>query len=96
MFAVVVTLKIAPGKMPDFLTSIRPNAAASLRDEPGCHRFDVCHDDARPNEVFLYELYDDAAAFDAHLATEHFKIFDAETAPMIVGKDIRTYEQVFP
>ncbi|MEL6915761.1 MAG: putative quinol monooxygenase [Pseudomonadota bacterium] len=96
MFAVVVTLEIAPGKLTDFLELIRPNAAASLREEPGCKRFDVCHDGGRPGEVFLYELYDDGAAFEAHLATAHFKTFDAATASMIVAKDVRTYEDVWP
>ncbi len=94
MFAVVVTFQIAPGQMAAFLPRMRANAAASLRHEPGCHRFDVCTDPARPDEVFLYELYTDQAAFDAHLATDHFKAFDAEAGPMIAGKSVATYAEV--
>ena len=39
--------------------------------------------------MFLYEVYDDRAAFDAHLSTPHFKSFDAATAGMIRSKKVR-------
>ena len=64
-------------------------ASASARDEPGCRQFDVCHDPDHPDHVFLYEVYDDRAAFDAHLSTPHFKSFDAATAGMIRSKKVR-------
>ncbi len=93
-FAVCVTLTVYPGQMPAFMELMRSNAEKALRDEPGCLRFDVAQDDARPDEVFLYELYKDAAAFQAHLATPHFLAFDAAAGPMIAQKDIRTYTKV--
>ena len=67
MYAVCVTFQIAEGAMADFLPLMLENAAASLKGEPGCHQFDVCRDG---DEVFLYELYTDAAAFEALLAKE--------------------------
>ena len=51
-------------------------------------------DAARPDEVFLYEVYADAVAFDAHLASAHFKAFDRATALMIADKIVRTFAQV--
>ncbi|MEM7644395.1 MAG: putative quinol monooxygenase [Pseudomonadota bacterium] len=90
MFAVVVTIEVAPGHMPDFLPAMLDNARASL-GEPACQRFDVATDPARPDEVFLYELYDDEAGFAAHKATGHYKTFDAVTAPMIADKTVKTY-----
>ncbi len=70
------------------------NARTSLRDEDGCHQFDVATDPARTHEVFLYEIYTDRAAFEAHLASVHFKDFDAAVTGMIASKDLRTYSQV--
>jgi quinol monooxygenase YgiN len=70
------------------------NARTSLASEPGCRQFDVCTDPARPDDVFLYELYDDETAFKAHLESAHFKQFDNQTAGMIVTKTIRTYAKV--
>jgi quinol monooxygenase YgiN len=94
MFAVVVTLSLKPGTGKDFLALVHDNAQASLRSEAGCHQFDVATDPARPDEVFLYEIYSDPAAFDAHLKTEHFLRFDAATAEMITQKDVRTYSEL--
>ena len=39
--------------------------------------------------MFLYEVYDDRAAFEAHLSMPHFKAFDAATADMIRSKTVR-------
>ena len=48
------------------------NAEASVRDEPGCLRFDVCSVEGDENRFVLYELYTDADAFAAHKAAPHF------------------------
>ena len=40
----------------DRLTAITENAAASVRDEAGCLRFDVMEDAQRPTHYF-YEIY---------------------------------------
>ena len=94
MFAVIVTFQINPSDWAAFLPTMRDNAATSLAQEAGCHRFDVCTDPARPHEVFLYELYTDAAAFYAHLSSDHFKAFDARVAQMVASKSVATYAQV--
>lgn len=53
------------------LVRITANAQASVREEPGCLRFDVM-EDAQPNQCYYYEIYTDAAAFDAHKASAYF------------------------
>ena len=62
-FAVVVTFQIEPARYVEFMPLMLSNAQASLTQEPGCLQFDVATDPARPNEVFLYEIYSDRAAF---------------------------------
>lgn len=94
MFAVVVTFYVAPGQLPNFLPLMQDNARRSLELEPGCHRFDVCTDPARPDEVFLYEIYSSPEAFSAHLDSAHFKAFDAAVAAMVTGKEARTFRDV--
>lgn len=93
MFAVVVTLGIDPAAWTQFLPLMHANADAS-RAETGCRYFDICTDPERPNEVFIYELYDDAAAFATHLQTPHFLAFDAAVTDMVILRDVRTYEGV--
>jgi autoinducer 2-degrading protein len=69
MFVLVVSLRVKPGRDRQFLAAIEANAAASLRDEPGCRRFDVLRDNADVHHYLLYEVYDDEAAFQAHRNT---------------------------
>ena len=91
MYAVVVTFEIHPQHLAAFMPLMTQNAATSLAEEPACHRFDVWTDPARPDEVFLYELYTDRAGFDAHLQSSHFKAFDGQIADMVANKTVRTY-----
>lgn len=94
MYAVVAEFEIAEGQMETFLPLMHINAKASFHEENGCQQFDVLCDPARPNSVLLYEIYTDAEAFQAHLATPHFKRFDAAVAALIVKKSVRTFSEV--
>ena len=94
MYVIIVDFEIKPDRVANFLPLMQENAAASVRDEPGCHQFDVCRDPDAPHRIFLYETYDDHAAFEAHLASSHFRNFDTATADMIVSKDVRTLQRL--
>lgn len=94
LFALTVTVRLMPGAMDAFLPLMLENARLSVRDEPGCLRFDVCLPEGAEGaegEVFLYEVYEDAAAFDAHLAAPHFLRFDAATRDMVEAKAARRF-----
>jgi quinol monooxygenase YgiN len=96
MYVVTVDFAIHPQHFAAFLPLVRENARASLEGEPGCRQFDVCTDAARPYSVFLYELYDDRAAFDAHLASAHFRHFDAAVRGMVADKVVRGLQRIEP
>jgi (4S)-4-hydroxy-5-phosphonooxypentane-2,3-dione isomerase len=72
MFSLVVQMEVRPGRREEFLAGMSANAEASVRDEPGCLRFDVCSVEGDENRFVLYELYADAEAFAAHKASPHF------------------------
>ncbi len=93
-FVIVVDFKIKPGRMADFRTLIDDNARASVRDEPGCSRFDVCAKRKDADRVLLYEIYDDRAAFDAHLKTKHFGVFNEASASLVADKTVAEYDLV--
>lgn len=96
MYVVTVDFTIDPAQWDVFMPLMLVNARRSREEEPGCRQFDVCTDDTRPGRVFLYELYDDAAAFDAHLAAAHFVSFAAATASMIEHRAISTWHRRAP
>ena len=91
MFVVCANLYVKPDQLDDFMPLLMTNAKAALADEPGCHRFDVCQNPQTPAEIFLYELYTDAAAFQAHLETPHFLAFDGAIGDMLTDKSVKTY-----
>jgi quinol monooxygenase YgiN len=44
--------------------------------------------------VFIFEVYDNAAAFEAHRATDHFKKYAATTKDMVAKRDARAFASV--
>jgi quinol monooxygenase YgiN len=88
-YVVIVEFGLKPGTRPAFRPLMDANAQASA-GEPGCRRFDVIEPADDPDRIVLYEIYDDRAAFEAHLATSHFKTFDRDASPMIVRRSITT------
>lgn len=91
MYVVTVDFDLAEGRLQEFLPLMLGNARMSLEVEPGCQQFDVCQDE---RGVFLYEVYVDRTAFEAHLASAHFKAFDAAVAGMVRAKTVRLFEEV--
>ena len=90
MYVVTVLFEVASERWGAFLPTVRRQARLSLAREDGCLRFDVClAEDA--GQVFLYEIYRDRAAFDAHLETAHFREFDAHVAPWVTRKSVATF-----
>jgi len=86
----VVELDIVPAEMDKWLSAIKENGAAAVK-EPGCHEFNILVSAKDPNHVLLFEVYDDAAALDAHRATDHFKKYMATTANMVAKRDVRAF-----
>jgi len=73
MYMVFVTLEIDVERREEFLAGIRANARATLRDEPGCLRFDIHRSIENPARYHFYELYRDREAFEiAHKAAPHY------------------------
>jgi quinol monooxygenase YgiN len=93
-YAITVWFDIAPGRMDEFLVHMHENARASVADEPGCLRFDVLRPQGpeHGNRIFLYEIYEDRAAFEAHLASRHFKSFDAATQTLVIAKSVQVLQ----
>jgi (4S)-4-hydroxy-5-phosphonooxypentane-2,3-dione isomerase len=96
MQALIVEFLIKPGFVDAFAAAIADNARASRETEPGCRQFDVCRDPADERLFFLYELYDDQAAIQAHLRSPHFRQLDAASAAWVERKTVRQYHRTAP
>ncbi len=94
MYVVTVRFTIGPQHVRAFIPLVLENARTSRNTETGCRQFDVCHNAARPESVFLYEVYDSPSAFEDHLGTAHFKSFDEATRGMVTAKQVFAYERL--
>jgi quinol monooxygenase YgiN len=93
-FVIMVDFRLKPGARSAFRRLIDDNARASCRDEPGCRRFDVMEMPADADRIVLYEIYDDRAAFGAHLKTGHFAAFDRASAALVAEKKVTELDLV--
>ncbi|MER7559557.1 putative quinol monooxygenase [Nocardioides sp. NPDC126508] len=93
MFTVLVDLTVRPDRVEEFLDGIRTNSRASLRDEPGCLRFDVHRRLDDPHRFVLHEVYLDEDAFRvAHREAPHYAVWREVVARCVVeGGQVNTY-----
>ncbi|MBZ9711565.1 antibiotic biosynthesis monooxygenase [Mesorhizobium sp. ESP7-2] len=92
-FAITVAFELVDGVFSEFHRLVSENAALSVELEPDCLRFDVLTPEyaAEAKHVFLYEIYRDRAAFDLHLASEHFRRFDQRSRELVISKTVLAY-----
>lgn len=82
-----VQIALKPGTRDKFVEVVSGHRGRVLDREPGCHRFDVLIQDDAPDQVCLYEVYDDQAAFDRHVETDYMAAYREATADMTVGRE---------
>lgn len=94
MLALCVYFEIDPESLDAFLLSIYRNASDSLENEVGCHQFDITQDPQNPSKIFLYELYDDAVAFELHKNASHYLKFNDAISGMVNKRSIRLSQKI--
>jgi len=76
-------LEIEPASLPDYLTFLREEIAASVANEPGVLALQAVQLRDAPNMVRLLEVYASQSAYDAHIKSPHFLAYKAGTAGMV-------------
>ncbi|WP_085625687.1 MULTISPECIES: putative quinol monooxygenase [unclassified Pseudomonas] len=87
MYSLFIKIRVKPGCAVDFLNAIKVNAAASVATEPGCLVFDVSQDRIDPELIYLYEIYRDDEAYEAHTQTAHFRDSRPLVEPLILEQE---------
>lgn len=88
MYVLLLKFQVKPENLDQFREEILVDASTSVAKEPGCYQFDVSQDESDPNVLYLYEVYADKAAFEAHLETPHLKRW------LQVSKDWHAAEEI--
>jgi len=71
--ALAVTWEARPGEADAIADILRRMASTVRSKEPGVLRFEPHRSPSNDHVFFLYELFADQAAFEAHQQTDHFK-----------------------
>jgi len=87
-YVILVDFSLEPWTRRRFRQAIDANARASCTAEAGCRRFDVLELTGDPDRILLYEIYDDRLAFEAHVKTPQFAIFEAQSAGLVRQKTV--------
>ncbi len=82
--SLVISVRVRPGRRDAFVSGISRHAAASVREEPGCLRFDVTADAADPDLFWVCEVFTDAQALETHRASPRFAAWQREKAASVV------------
>lgn len=65
--AVIGTVEVHEGTREDVLRAVLAHRERCLKDEPGTLQFEVLVPSTESNNILVYELYADEAAFAAHM-----------------------------
>jgi autoinducer 2-degrading protein len=96
MFTLIVRVKVKPEHIERYKQEIVADAIGSVRDEPGCLRFDVSIDNTDPTVLYFYEVYKDEAAFGEHLKAPHFIKYRDATKDMAESSTAYRATTLFP
>jgi quinol monooxygenase YgiN len=76
-------LQIDPGQLEEYKAALREEIEASIRLERGVLALYAVAVKGDPAEIRIFEMYADAAAYEAHLQTAHFQKYKAGTQGMV-------------
>jgi autoinducer 2-degrading protein len=90
LFVNIVELEITPASMTKFMVDLADDVTGTLA-EAGVHEIDSNVGQKDPNHVFIFEVYNNSAAWDAHQKTVTYAKFVGLTMMMIKNYNIRPF-----
>ena len=82
--AIIGTIEVARGSRKQLLPFLMAHRARCLKDEPGTLQFEALLPNDNETKIMLYEVYQNAAAFEAHWNGPSLARMREEAASMIV------------
>jgi quinol monooxygenase YgiN len=84
----IAELEIDPGKLESYTAAVREEIETSVRVEPGVLAIYAVAEKDSPFKLRLFEMYADEAAYNAHIASAHFRKYAEATKDMITSKTL--------
>ncbi len=91
MLIVAGEIRMQPGTRAQFFEAVAPMVAATL-EEPGCRAYAFTPDPDDDELIRLWELWDDQAALDGHVASQHMAEWRERGRDLpVIERDINKY-----
>ena len=85
----VAEIEIDPAQLEAYNAAVKEQIEAAVRLEPGVLALYSVADKDNPALVFVFEMYADLDAYNAHLETAHFKKYKVATQDMVKSLKLR-------
>jgi quinol monooxygenase YgiN len=79
----IAELEIYPDQVDAYKAALKEEINASIRTEPGVLTLFAVSIKGHPEQIRLFETYRDAASYQAHVQSPHFKKYKEETRQMV-------------
>jgi quinol monooxygenase YgiN len=79
----VAEIEIDPGLLDAYRAAVQEQIDAAIRKEPGVLVLYAVAEKDNPTRVKVFEIYRDRDAYEAHLASDHFKKYKTTTEKMV-------------
>ena len=86
----IAELEIDPAQLDAYKVALKEEIETSIRVEPGVLTLSAVSVKDHPEQIRLFERYRDAAAYESHLQSPHFKTYKGRTQQMV--KTLRLVE----
>lgn len=85
MIVRIAELDIAPEQLDAYKLILKEEIETSIRVEPGVLALHAVSLKGHPEQIRLFEMYRDAASYESHLQSPHFKAYKAQSQRMVKG-----------
>ncbi len=97
MYILQVNIHVKPENIEAFKAASLENANNSIRNEPGCVRFDVMQQADDPTRFMYIEVYHDLESASKHKETKHYNHWREVAEPLLAEPRTRViYNNLFP
>lgn len=79
----IAELDIEPAQLDAYTAALKEEISTSIRVEPGVLTLNAVALKDHPNQIRIFEVYANQAAYESHLASPHFKQYKTKTAGMV-------------
>lgn len=94
MLVVTVHFQAKADQVNAFREAILFQARSSRENEAGCLQFDVVQSPEDQAQFFVYEIYEDEAAFEIHKNSEHSARTREAVADLLEERDLRIWRKI--